>query len=294
MSEFGQMRDAIMAQFPGINNLDDEDGPMDATQKMGLMAIALANPQGALDMIRQKKERGLRKRQMAAEFAMHAGTLSAHVLDAQNTMQLGIANLRSQESHWKAQEHAADVSAETERMRARYEGTRADLAMMEAKRAQTSQDTAMLMLGTGTDASGNEMSFQPGTPGMRSRADAAGLQPTFGPTGVELGPAKAGAQPNSVALRTEALEEQGARKRTGKAFVNPKFQGAKNSDLANIVTPTTDFTEMSRRRRQLDLSEGSNSPPSGANREAPSMLRSDPGAEDVTGPGEAPSWFEGR
>jgi len=293
MSEFGQMRDAIMAQFPGINNLDEEDAPMDFSQKMGLMAIALANPEGALDMIKQKKDRALRKRQQAAEMAMNAGNLAARVLDSQNSLQLGIANMNAQAAHWKAQEDAAVVSGETERMRARFEETRANIAMSEAKRGQTAQDIALSMMGTGTDRAGNEMSFEPGTPGMTSRATAAGLQPEFGPTGVTLGPAKAGAQPNSVAFRQAAMAEQAARLRTGRPFVSPDFQGMGEGDLMNVIAPTTSIGELSRRR---NLTGNTNTPAPPANRPAPSMLRGgmsteyglpedeEPGVNPWTGP----------
>src|SRR5207249_10725537 len=51
--EFGQLRDSIMQQFPSINDVGDGDLGFSEGEKMGLMGLAITNPNGALDLIRQ-------------------------------------------------------------------------------------------------------------------------------------------------------------------------------------------------------------------------------------------------
>jgi len=281
-TELGQLRDMIMSQFPGVNDIDDE--PMDFNQQAALFAIALANPKGALDMIREKKDRQLKKRQMAAEFNMHAMTLASHVMDAQNQMSLGLATLNQNATHFKMENDVAEARTETERGRLRVEQSRADIAQSEARRHAASQDIAMSMMIQGTDAGGQEVSAPYGTPGFKSRAEAGGMVPSFDEHGMSLGQAKPTTD-TSIALRRAALTEKAARARTGRQFVDPQFEGTLPGQLDDIISPTTDKITLLNR---AGMNTG-NSPESKANRTAPPMHPDD--LEDVTGGGEA-QWFQ--
>src|SRR5262245_53576937 len=66
MGQIANIRDAVMSQFPNITNFDDPATSMSPSEKIGLFAMALHNPQGALAVIRGQQERHIERQKMAA------------------------------------------------------------------------------------------------------------------------------------------------------------------------------------------------------------------------------------
>src|SRR5262245_11085735 len=52
MGQISAIRDSVMAQFPSITTFDDPHTSMSPSEKIGLFAMALHNPQGAMAVIR--------------------------------------------------------------------------------------------------------------------------------------------------------------------------------------------------------------------------------------------------
>ena len=255
-SELGQLRDSIMGQFPGVNDIQPEDEGFSWGERMGLMGIAMVNPSGALDMIRQKRDRMQKSRDRASQFNMHALTLASHVMDAQNNLALGVAQMNSQAAHWKAENDAEVARNETQRGMLRVQEGQENRLRQETERRASQQQMGMDLLSEGTDAAGNEVSASPGAPGFTSRASRLGLEPSFDEHGLSLAQGKPAGQANATAKQMAAMKEISLRRTNGGQAVDPLFAGATMADLYNIAIPTTDMLELSRRQKTLGTTGG--------------------------------------
>lgn len=111
-TELGKLRDSLMDLMPGVNQVaDDTQLSLTGTQKMGLLAMSLSNPTGALDLVREMQQRQQKRKELAARTNLMMLDTARGILDAQNNVKEKMfhAQLAALKSQREQQELDADI-----------------------------------------------------------------------------------------------------------------------------------------------------------------------------------------
>lgn len=160
--EIGAIRDSILKQFPDIMAPDEPPMNLDTTQKLTMFGLFLANPQGALDMIRARRERQAKRDQLRAELGLKAVGLAGEMLKSQNEVSKGIL-----EMHLKANQDWRE--RKKEEFQEHIERGKFALSQAAAARSARAEADARQMqdflMGRGDEAQPGEGAIlAPGTP----------------------------------------------------------------------------------------------------------------------------------
>jgi hypothetical protein len=162
--EIGAIRDSILQQFPDVMAPDEPPMNLDTTQKLTMFGMFLANPSGAMDLIRERRERQAKRDRLRAELGLKATGLAGEMLKSQNEVSKGILEMHLKTNEdWRARKEM-EFKEHLERGKLalqQAEAARQDRA--EADKHQFNQ-AAMQSLSTGTDAGGSPVSTA--TPGV--------------------------------------------------------------------------------------------------------------------------------
>lgn len=81
--EVAQIRDSILSQFPDLMRPDEPPQELDTAQKLTLFGYYMANPAGAMDMIRERRDREARRQELRATMGMRALEAASSILKSQ-------------------------------------------------------------------------------------------------------------------------------------------------------------------------------------------------------------------
>ena len=193
--EIAAIRDSILSQFPDLMAPDAPPTEMDTAQKLTLFGYYMANPAGAMDLIRERRAREARRQELRAELGMKALGVASGILSNQAD-----TNKTILEMHLKANENwRANKKADLDE-----HISRGELAVKQASENRAAREQAdrtqmneqlIQNLNTGQDVGGNPQSrvgggqeTMGGASGAGAGAGVAGMSKsyTMGRGGVSL------------------------------------------------------------------------------------------------------------
>ncbi len=110
----GRMRDQLMEQFPGVNLVQDAELEMTAQAKMGFFAFAISNPQGALDIVRDRQARHAKRKARAAAMNLKMLEISKDVISSQDRTEQAMFTARQSAATAERQDRQLELNEEVQ------------------------------------------------------------------------------------------------------------------------------------------------------------------------------------
>lgn len=131
--EVAQIRDSILSQFPDLMRPDEPPMELDTSQKLTLFGMYMANPAGAMDMIRERRAREARRQELRAQMGMQALTVASSILKSQYDTNRTILDMHTMANEDWRKNKAADLNEHI---------SRSELALKQAQEARAARDSA--------------------------------------------------------------------------------------------------------------------------------------------------------
>lgn len=131
--QVAQIRDSILAQFPDLMGPDEPPQDLSLSQKLGLFGLYMANPQGALDMIRERRDRQARREELRARMTMSALEAASSILKGQYETNKTILDMHTLANEDWRKNKAADLDEHVKRT---------ELSLKQAQEARAARKAA--------------------------------------------------------------------------------------------------------------------------------------------------------
>jgi hypothetical protein len=131
--EVAQIRDSILSQFPDLMRPDEPPMELDTSQKLTLFGLYMANPAGAMDMIRERRAREARRQELRAQMGMQALSAASSILKSQYETNRTILDMHTAVNEDWRKNKAADLNEHVQRT---------ELALKQAQEARASREYA--------------------------------------------------------------------------------------------------------------------------------------------------------
>jgi len=131
--EVAQIRDSILSQFPDLMRPDEPPMELDTSQKLTLFGMYMANPAGAMDMIRERRAREARRQELRAQMGVQALTVASSILKSQYDTNRTILDMHTMANEDWRKNKAADLNEHI---------SRSELALKQAQEARAARESA--------------------------------------------------------------------------------------------------------------------------------------------------------
>lgn len=190
-NDLGNIRNSIMQQFPDLLAPDEPAPEMDATQKLTMFGLFLADPKGALNIVQQRRKVQAERQKLRAEMALKATGVAGTILKAQADTQEAMLKMHLDMNHdWrnrKTQEFNENIATQ----RLALEQASKGLEARKYADQQQFQQGIVDELHSSTDAGGNPVS----TPGLGTPGGRVTTSLTPHGAGITIAPPAAGRDP---------------------------------------------------------------------------------------------------
>ncbi len=253
-TQIGRIRDQLMDTFPGVNTIEDAELEMSAAQKIGFFAHALTNPQGALDLVRQRQQRHLKRKARAAAMNMKMLEVSKGMIDSQNDLEAKMFTAKIEAARAEREDRRLEFQEEIQQGQLDVQEANLAISKQQEERAGEQagiQKTMLERFGATPPTSGftnpetGEMGGQTFVPGVEGEGAVGGekFSPTF-----RFGP-------RGLSTTLSPRDPQGEEFKQFNAFMQTKFRGK-----IGVITPQEREEALTEFRALLQQFRGGGAP----------------------------------